>query len=28
VRIEGEHLSLEAVKPDGTVLDRLVLDRP
>ncbi len=28
VRIDGEHLSLEAVEPDGTVIDRLDLDRP
>ena len=28
VHIDGEHLSLEAVQPDGTVLDRLELDRP
>jgi predicted phosphodiesterase len=28
VRVDGERLSLEAVEPDGTVLDRLELDRP
>ncbi|HEX2097562.1 MAG TPA: metallophosphoesterase family protein [Rubrobacteraceae bacterium] len=27
VRVEGEHLSLEAIKPDGMVLDRLDLGR-
>ena len=27
VRVSGEHLTLEAVKPDGTVLDRLDLKR-
>jgi predicted phosphodiesterase len=28
VGIDGEHLFLEAVEPDGTLLDRLDLDRP
>ena len=28
VRIAGGHLSLEAVEPNGTVVDRLYLDRP
>ncbi len=27
VRIDGEHLSLEAIDLDGTVFDRLELDR-
>lgn len=27
VHVDGEHLLLEAVKPDGTVLDRIGLDR-
>jgi 3',5'-cyclic AMP phosphodiesterase CpdA len=27
VRIDAEHLTLEAVEPDGTVIDRLDLDR-